>query len=265
MPCAVWREAADEPARRAVGRLEYQNGVRLGVIECVLRHLTSAMHAIQDKKALYDRGEFMRSQRNIGFIALITPLWFLAIYMLMSSQRPEYRHAINAISELGTLDAPNPWVWNILGYILPGLAIALLGVGLKREFAPLHRNSIFPALALVASGLFMALSGAFPANLDDRGSTTTLLHLLGSFGCFLAFLIAGFWLPKYFHKNLQLRWIAWPSLLLVIASIATVFLRAGATPGLGQRLTFLCLFLWVTLVGFALLRANSRDAFQRQD
>ena len=200
----------------------------------------------------------MHSQRKIGFIALITPLWFLAIYIIMSSQRPEYRHLVNAISELGTLDAPNLWAWNILGYILPGLAIALIGVGLKRELVPMHRGAILPAIALVASGLFMALSGAFPANLDDRSSTTTLLHLVGSFGCFLAFLVAGFWLPKYFRKNIQWRWVAWPSLLLVVASIATIFLRSGATPGLGQRLTFLCLFLWIVLVGFALLRANNR-------
>ncbi len=198
----------------------------------------------------------MNSQRRIGQIALLTPLWFLVIYTVMASQRPEYRHFHNAISELGTLDAPNLWAWNILGYILPGIAISLLGFGLKRELVPINRNAIFPALALVASGIFMALSGASPANLADRGSASTMLHLVGSFGCLIAFLIAGFWLPKYFRCNTQWRWVAWPSLLLVISSIGTLFLRSGATPGLGQRLTFLCLFSWIALVGFALLRAH---------
>jgi len=77
----------------------------------------------------------MMSRRNIGFIALATPFWFVTVYLVMSSRRPEFSHLTKAISELGSLDAPDRWFWNVLGYILPGLAIALLGLGLERDFA----------------------------------------------------------------------------------------------------------------------------------
>ena len=79
----------------------------------------------------------MLTRKQIGLIATVTPVWFLVIYLVMSSRRPEYSHLTKAISELGSLDAPNMWAWNILGYILPGLAIALLAIGLKRDDATL--------------------------------------------------------------------------------------------------------------------------------
>jgi hypothetical protein len=41
---------------------------------------------------------------------------------------------------------------------------------------------------------------------------------------------------------------------LVVASIAAGFLRSGSAPGLGQRLGFACVFMWVGLVGYALMR-----------
>jgi hypothetical membrane protein len=199
----------------------------------------------------------MMSQKKIGFVAMVTPLWFLAVYVVMSSMRPDYRHTGQAISELGSLDAPNLWAWNILGYILPGLAIALLGISLRREFTNRVVPAAAPAMALVAAGLLMALSGVFPANMADFKSATTLLHTVGSFGCYIAFLIAGFWLPSAFRKVSAWRWAATPSLLLVIASIITGFLRFAGMASIGQRITFTCFFLWVALLGWALWRANS--------
>jgi hypothetical membrane protein len=198
----------------------------------------------------------MRSRKNIGLVALITPFWFVTVYWIMSGRRPEFSHLRKAISELGSLDAPDRWFWNVLGYILPGLAIALLGLGLERDFALAGRRARAPALALVASGLFMAMSGVFPGDFDNRASTTMILHAVGSLGSFVAFLVAGFWLPAVFRSRESWRWVAWPSLALVVASILAGFLRSGGAPGLGQRIGFAFVFAWVGLVGYALMRAS---------
>ena len=202
----------------------------------------------------------MISRKNIGLIALVTPFWFLAIYLIMSSRRPEYSHLTKAISELGSLDAPNRWFWNVLGYILPGLAIAMLGIGLKRDFALAGRRALIPSFALIASGLFMIMSGLFPGDFENRTSTTMILHTVGSLGSFAAFLVAGFGLFIVFRSRESWRWVAWPSADLVIASIVTGFLRSGAAPGLGQRLGFACVFMWIGLVGYALIRSNSTES-----
>jgi hypothetical membrane protein len=196
----------------------------------------------------------MISRKTIGLLALVTPFWFLTVYLVMSSRRPEYSHLTKAISELGSLDAPDRWFWNVLGYILPGAAMALLGAGLRQDFALAGRRVPIPSLALVASGLFMAMSGVFPGDFDNRTSTTMLLHTIGSLASFAAFLIAGFGLFNAFRARESWRWVAKASMALVVASIAAGFLRSGSAPGLGQRLGFACVFMWVGLVGYALMR-----------
>ena len=196
----------------------------------------------------------MPSQKTIGRIAAATPAWFLLIYFAMSARRPEYSHLTKAISELGSWDAPNLWVWNLLGYILPGLAISYLGVGLLREFSPKAR---IPSTALIVSGLLMALSGVFPGDFENRQSPSMLMHLVGSLGSYVAFLVAGIGLLRAMRSAPAWRWAAWPSLALVLLSVATGFLRSGTAPGLGQRLGFACFFLWVALMGFAMMRASA--------
>jgi len=199
-------------------------------------------------------------QRRIGQIAVTTPLWFLAVYLALSAIYPEYSHKTKAISELGALGAPHKWVWNVFGYILPGLAVAILGIGLRREISFSGRAGGVPFWALIASGILMSASGVFPGDFENRTSTTMILHAVGSFGSFLAFLIAGFWLPVRFRRLQNWRWLVWPSLLLVVGSIVTGFLRTGSAPGIGQRLGFACFFAWVGLVGFALIRSQRRAA-----
>lgn len=198
----------------------------------------------------------MLSRKSIGLIALATPVWFVTVYLVMSSRRPEFSHLTKAISELGSWDAPDRWFWNVLGYILPGLSIALLGIGMKWEFATASRRAVVPAMALGACGLFMALSGVFPGDFENRTSLTMILHTVGSLGSFVGFLVAGFWLPSVFRSCASWRWVAWPSLALVVASILAGFMRSGAAPGLGQRIGFAFVFAWVGLVGYALMRSN---------
>jgi hypothetical membrane protein len=206
------------------------------------------------------RGKLMMSRRSIGLIALVTPFWFLAVYLIMAALRPDYSYLTNAISELGSVHAPHGWYWNALDYVVPGFAIALLGIELQREFTDANRVAWAPAVALVVSGFFIALSGVFPADLTNMGGTTTQIHIVGAYGCYIAFLIAGFGFPFIFRKYEQWRWLVWPSLVLVLLSIVTGFLESGSTsmnPYLGQRLAFACYFAWLGLSGFALARSRT--------
>jgi len=66
-------------------------------------------------------------RRFAGVLGIVVPLWFAASYFLVSSLRNDYRHFNMAISELGSIGAPNALTWNLLGYIIPGAVIAYLG------------------------------------------------------------------------------------------------------------------------------------------
>ena len=66
-------------------------------------------------------------RRFAGFLGMVLPLWFTVIYLLVSSLRNDYRHFNMAISELGSIGAPNAFLWNLLGYIASGGMIFYLG------------------------------------------------------------------------------------------------------------------------------------------
>jgi hypothetical membrane protein len=53
-----------------------------------------------------------KSYAIIGFLA---PTIFWLTYFVMANQRTEYSFLTKAISELGSVDAPNKWTWNIFG------------------------------------------------------------------------------------------------------------------------------------------------------
>lgn len=199
------------------------------------------------------------SRQNVGLLAMALPIWFWAVYFIMASLRPEYQHATKAISELGSLDAPNGWIWNLLGYIVPGAVVSLAGQSLSGPFAS-TRLGWFATRSLIASGLMMVLSGVFPGDFVQRTSLTMILHTVGSLGCFLFFLMAGFSFPViWWRYGMPWRAYAWPSMALVLLSIASGLLRDSQTPGIGQRLGFLCFFVWIAGVGCMLWIRNSND------
>lgn len=84
---------------------------------------------------------------SAGLFATIL-LW--TTYFIMANQRPEYSYLYKQISELGALDAPNKWTWNIFGYIISGILISIFSIGLYKSMAiknssklPLFFNGIF--------------------------------------------------------------------------------------------------------------------------
>ena len=197
----------------------------------------------------------MVDRRTAGRIAVVAPLWFFAVYFALASLHPGFSHLTKAVSELGAWGAPHMWWWNVLGYGASGAAVALLGASLEGS---LGRGGRVVAYALVASGVLMALSGVFPGDFEDRGSPSMWAHMLSSIGSYVAFLVAGFALPVALRSAPHWPRITLPSLVLVVLSLATGALRDGDAPGLGQRLTFACFFLWIALVGGALGRASRR-------
>jgi hypothetical membrane protein len=184
------------------------------------------------------------------------PLWFLASYLLVSSMRSDYRHFNMAISELGSIGAPNALLWNLLGYILPGAVIALLGWS-SREVLPASRPGLVVAGSIALSGIMMLLSGVFPGNFENRTATTMVLHTLASILSYVFFLIGGFALSGISAKSAALRFVHYPLLVVLVLSLVTGFIRFGNLPGLGQRFTFACYFLWIALYGLVMFR--SRD------
>lgn len=195
------------------------------------------------------------TNKRYAILGLLSPAMLWTTYFIMATKRPEYSFKYKAISELGSLDAPDLWVWNILGYIIPGILISIFAIGLHKSV--LHgKASKLPFYGLFLSGLFMTLSGIFPADMDNRGSLTTILHMIGSYGSYISFLIAAFSYPKQWKKDNYWSGAIRPTLIFTWLTIlfGSWYMIFPEMPSVGQRLVFLFYFLWIIFTAFKLYK-----------
>ncbi len=186
------------------------------------------------------------SQKQFAMLGLLGPMLFLITYLIMSALRPEYSFLTKAVSELGSVDAPNKWMWNGLGYILPGLLISIYSFGLFRSVSKGQGNKL-PLISFVLSGLFISLSGIFPGDFENRQSTTMLLHTIGSFGSYIMFLIGAFTYPRQMKKTEYWKGAIKPTLIFTWLTIlfgAWPFIFTSM-PAVGQRIVFFFYFIWI--------------------
>jgi len=194
--------------------------------------------------------------RNYAVAGILAPVIFLITYLIMSNSRPEYSNFTKAVSELGAVDAPDKLYWNVLGYIIPGMLIVVFSLGLKKHFQ--YTAEKIPFIAIALSGFFMAVSGVFPGDFDNKTSLTSLLHIVGSFGSYFAFLFAAFTFPKLLRLDNDWQNLQKPLYILTYVSIAfgTWPFIFPTMPSIGQRFIFACYFGWVLLCAFRLYTCN---------
>lgn len=193
------------------------------------------------------------TRRQFALFGLLAPVLFGITYFVMALQRSDYSFLTKAVSELGSLDAPNKWYFNVFGYILPGVLISIFSIGLYQSMAQ-KASSRLPLLGIFLSGLFMAISGIFPGDFDDRTSTTMILHTVGSFGCYIFFLMGAFTYPKLLRESNYWKPVIFFSLTLTWLTIifgAWPFVFTDM-PGVGQRIVFSLYFFWIVLHAFKL-------------
>ena len=186
----------------------------------------------------------------IGFLSIVV---FWSTYFIMSLNRDDYSFLTKAISELGSVDAPNKWLWNLFGYIIPGIFTSIFCYGLVKNLANYGRYKL-PLVGLVLSGLLMSFSGAFPGDFDNKRSMTMLMHNVGSFGSYIFFLLGAFTIPSLLRKSNYWEKTVLAGQIMVwmtIAFGAWSFIVPGY-PAVGQRLVFAFYFLWIALHSFKL-------------
>lgn len=166
-----------------------------------------------------------------------------------------YSHATKAVSELGAIGAPAALAFNLLAFVIPGALLTYFSLRLATQ----SDRKIGPRL-LVASSLFLILSGLAPARLGDYQAWTTVLHIIGAMGAGLFWIVALFWTGPLLSRRFGLP--AWGQVtpwfgLFMFANIAwqVLFQATGVvSPGWGQRIGFFGYFLWFAVTGLLLWR-----------
>jgi len=208
----------------------------------------------------------MTNTRVAGFLGIAACVVFWMASFVFGALRPSYSHSLNTISELGTLGTPNATLWNIIGFIVPGLLLALAGGviahSISREQSLLRSLS---RLLLVLSGLAIAGQGVIPAEMTngvaDITSPYTRGHFISSLISGAAWAIGALLLigPMKRSPEWHDRYIV--SIVLVSLTLVAPFALRGVLPdGLAQRVGNAIFLMWFVLMSLKLMQLRGNGS-----
>ena len=200
----------------------------------------------------------MNNKTN-GLIGITAVVVGVSTIIIMAGLRTDgYNHFHKAVSELGSTDAENKWIFNILGFIIPGILIAIFSFNLMKEFRSYSIKS-YPFYLLILSGLFLTLAGLSPANMENKKSISTIIHSVGALGGAVFWLLCALTLWWQLKKNNIWKNTAISTFLIPFIMILAMSFVSENTPGISQRIIFIALYLFILiLAGKQLWIANKK-------
>ncbi|MEO6658664.1 MAG: DUF998 domain-containing protein [Arenimonas sp.] len=210
----------------------------------------------------------LMTERISGAIGISGFVVFWVALFAFGASRADYSHFHQAVSELGVLGAPHALAWNLMGFIVPGLLLAMFGEGLASAIDG-RRGALW--WFLVLSGLSFAATGIVPGEMRNGSpmmeSPLTIGHLLFANLAPLLWFVASFLVIRRVKKNPS--WRPFTTLAAVYAVIfvggflfsivSSAFIPSLADmPGLVQRLCFASYFGWFLIMSFHLRSAVPR-------
>lgn len=206
------------------------------------------------------------NSRRIGFLGISAWVLFWSASVVLGAFRPSYSHVANTISELGAVGTPYATAWNVLGFIIPGLLLAIVGAVIARaaNTTPSLLRT-FATVLLVLSGLAIAGQGVMPAEMAngvaDVTSASTRGHFISSLVSGVAWAVGALLLVGPMRRNASWRGLHIVSVALVVLTLVAAFTLRGTLPdGLAQRIgnAFFC--IWFVVVSLKLVRLEPQVA-----
>jgi hypothetical protein len=197
------------------------------------------------------------SLRYLGIGGALAPIVLVAAVLVAAAGRPEYHHATQAVSELGEVGAARAAVINYGGFVLYGLLVIALSVGLHAGIRRGAGDWLGPVL-LGVYGLAYVVVAVAPCDPGCSGASTSLneeAHFLTGRVVIMTSLAAPFVLYPRVAKDAAWTSVGW---LLVALPVMGYIVFLGAVPGLPfgwvQRLWIACTLVWVMALGLRLAR-----------
>ncbi len=180
---------------------------------------------------------------------------------VFAALRPSYSHLVNAVSELGAIDAPNALLWNLIGFMTPGLLLAFAGAAIAASVSSKGwRTAAF--WLLIVSGLAFAGTGVFPAEMRDGAvlvtSASTRGHFIMSLVHGIAWVIATLLLVVPMKRSTNWRdWFVVNVALVALVLGAVFGLRGRLSDALVQRIAGALYFAWFFVLSFRLFQLGA--------
>jgi hypothetical membrane protein len=204
------------------------------------------------------------TERRAGVAGLSAGVVFWIALFAFAAARPDYSHSTKAVSELGVFGAPHAWAWNLTGFIVPGILLALCGAGLASAIDE-ERKALW--WLLVVAGVGFAATGLVPAEMRGGSpllkSPWTVGHIAASFLSAVPWVIATVLVVVRASRRPEWRHLRAVGSVLALLGVLGLFARAlpgfEHRPGLGQRAGFAAYFAWYVVMSLYLLIAPSRS------
>jgi hypothetical membrane protein len=191
--------------------------------------------------------------KKFALCGVAAPPVFALMLVVFSLLTPGYTNLTNGISELGVRGAPYTLAWNSLGFALVGLLITAFAWGLRQDLRPGPGAWIVPLLVAL-SGIGFAGLGFFPAEAGYAPSILTTLHFTLVAVNFLPFIFLAFIFAVRLKTNDFWKNRISFSMLMGVMAVASFFIPKSIPGGISQRVGLGAYFLWLLVIGLALLR-----------
>ena len=206
------------------------------------------------------------NRRLIGFLGIGAWVLFWSASVVLAALRASYSHVVNTISELGAVGTPHATAWNVLGFIIPGVLLAVVGGAIARTAN--EEPSLSRAVAtvlLVVSGLAVAGQGVMPAEMingvADVTSASTRAHFISSLVSGAAWAVGALLLVAPMRRNPNWQGLYLVSAILVVLTLVASFALRGTLPdGLAQRIATALFCAWFIVMSLKLVLLASQVA-----
>jgi hypothetical membrane protein len=187
-------------------------------------------------------------------IAIIGPIFFTILVLILGSITPGYNHITQQISELGVRNASTAIYLNTIGTPVLGLSIISFSFACKLALEETRITRLGYQLFLLG-GICMFIAGVFPCDpgcipVTFTGTVHETVSNIGFFGIILApFLFAAF-----FRKKSEWSYFWLPTmcvgLLTVIIVPIYLFEVFASSNGAIQRILLFVLLAWMVFVAY---------------
>jgi hypothetical membrane protein len=207
----------------------------------------------------------MINSRIAGSLGIAGCVVFWVGMLILGSLRESYSQSVNDISELGAIGTPNAAVWNVVGFIVPGLCLAVAGTAIAFTIGTKQgRSGRVAAWLLPLFGLGVAGQGLFPALMENGfpviTSWHTTAHLIISLVSGFAWMVGVLFLIAPMRRNSEWnRWYLINIAAVLLAIVGSFGRGAGLPDGLVQRAVDAIVFAWFIIMSIKLIRVSRKS------
>lgn len=174
--------------------------------------------------------------------ALAALSMFVLALLLARIGLPEYAHRLHPVALRGAMGLPWAFAYNLLAFVLPGVALVWAGVHLRSTGADAGWLARIGIVLVQVSALAFAAQGLVPLDPGDAEATASRLHVLAWMLWWIAFVPGASLLALGARRGVGFALACLAAALLV--PLLAVLAPIGLWVGIAQRLAFLLWFGW---------------------